>query len=70
MGHGVGMLVTEPPSISAINKTVLKPGYVVTTEPGVHETANGEFTWEDVYVVNDDGAEQLTTEKDDLFEIK
>ena len=39
MGHGQGILFTEPPSVTAGDHTVLEPGMVLSTEPGV--TSNG-----------------------------
>jgi Xaa-Pro dipeptidase len=68
MGHGQGILITEPPSISPFDKTVLTPGMVVSTEPGA-EIAKGNFVWEDVHVVTEDGSEQLTSESEELYEI-
>lgn len=68
MGHGQGMLWTEPPSIAPEDMTVLEPGTVVSTEP----FAVGEslwIAWEDTWVVREDGAELLTDESDELREI-
>ena len=47
MGHGQGMMVTEPPSITSDDDTVLEPGFVLSTEPGL---GDGIFIWEDVHV--------------------
>lgn len=69
MGHGQGMLWTEPPSIALADKTVLEPGTVVSTEP----FAVGEsiwVAWEDTWVVREDGAELLTDESGELREIR
>lgn len=68
MGHGQGMLVTEPPSISPDDHTVLEPGVVLSTEPGVR-AGDVQFLWEDVHVVMEEGHEQLTVESSDLREI-
>ena len=68
MGHGQGILLTEPPSVSPLDKTVLKPGMVLSTEPGA-ERAEGEFTWEDVHVITEDGSIQLTKESEEFFRI-
>jgi len=68
MGHGQGMLWTEPPSIAPADKTILEPGLVISTEP----FAVGEsmwVCWEDVWVVRKDGAELLTKESGELREI-
>ena len=68
MGHGQGMLITEPPSIAPDDGTVLKPGMVVSTEPGVR-CGDVQFLWEDVYVITDTGAEKITLETDELREL-
>ena len=68
MGHGQGMLITEPPSIHPDDHTPLEPGVVLSTEPGL--TAEGiRMLWEDVYVISEDGSEQITRESDVLREI-
>jgi Xaa-Pro dipeptidase len=66
MGHGQGMMVTEPPSISIDDDTVLEPGFTLSTEPGF---GDGLHIWEDVHVITDDGHEQLSTESEDLREV-
>ena len=68
MGHGQGMLLTEPPSITPSDHTVLEAGMVVSTEPKVN-SGPLEFLWEDTHVVTEDGHEQLTLETDELREI-
>jgi Xaa-Pro aminopeptidase len=35
VGHGLGLLVTELPSVSEADQTVLAPGMIITIEPGV-----------------------------------
>ena len=69
MGHGQGMLVTEPPSITPGDGTVLEEGMVISTEPGMR-SGKVQFLWEDVHVITSDGHEQLTTETPDLREIE
>jgi len=66
MGHGQGMMLTEPPSISAVDDTVIEPGFTLSTEPGF---GDGLHIWEDVHFVTDDGHEQLSTETEKLREI-
>jgi Xaa-Pro aminopeptidase len=68
LGHGEGMLFTEPPSISANDHTVLQEGMVISTEPHL-ENDQGVFIWEDVWVVTKDGADLISTETDELREI-
>jgi Xaa-Pro aminopeptidase len=68
MGHGQGILFTEPPSVTAGDHTVLEPGIVLSTEPGV-KSGDIHFLWEDTHVITEDGHEQLTLETDELREI-
>jgi len=35
MGHGIGLLAPEPPSINAADRTLLEPGMVITLEPSL-----------------------------------
>lgn len=41
MGHGLGLALTEPPSIHPDDRTVLEPGMVITIEPGIAYEAEG-----------------------------
>ena len=68
MGHGQGILATEPPSIAQDDHTVLEPGMVISTEPGVRQGAL-HFLWEDVHHITPEGSEQLTEETDELREV-
>jgi Xaa-Pro dipeptidase len=68
MGHGQGMLITEPPSIAPDDETVLEPGMVVSTEPGVR-CGDVQFLWEDVHAITETGAEKITLETDVLREV-
>lgn len=68
IGHGQGMLLTEPPHIAADDHTVLEPGIVVCSEPLVARDY-GLFIAEDVHVITPDGHEQLNTEPDELREL-
>ena len=68
MGHGQGILITEPPSVAPDDHTVLQPGMVISTEPGVR-SGPVQVLREDVHVITDDGHEQLTLETDELREL-
>ncbi len=65
MGHGQGIQLTEPPSVSPDDQTVLEEGMIISTEPEV----GLNLLWEDVHVITVDGSEQLTLEPVDLVEI-
>lgn len=58
-GHGVGLEVHEAPSIGEVEVT-LKPGDVVTIEPGLYHPQLGGVRIEDLILVTDDGCEVLS----------
>lgn len=60
LGHGLGMSLTEWPSLIATDHTVLEPGMVLTLEPGTR-TASGIIVHEENIVITDFGAEYLST---------
>lgn len=69
MSHGQGMLLTEPPSITPDDRTVLALGVVLSTEPGVRGRHGVSVLWEDVHVVTDSASTRITLEPDELREI-
>lgn len=64
MGHGLGLQLTEPPSIHPEDRTVLEAGMVITIEPGIaYRTAAGSrrvMVHEENLVITDSGVELLT----------
>ncbi|WP_224450120.1 M24 family metallopeptidase [Haloprofundus salilacus] len=58
-GHGVGLDVHEDPRLSS-DGGELKPGHVVTIEPGLYDPSVGGVRIEDIAVVTKDGYENFT----------
>jgi Xaa-Pro dipeptidase len=60
MGHGLGMQLTEWPSLTASDQTVLQPGMVITLEPALEISPGRMLVHEENIVVRESGAELLT----------
>ena len=62
LGHGVGLNIHEAPSLSARAPAdaLLKPGHVVTIEPGVYLPHKFGVRIEDDYLVTETGAKRLS----------
>ncbi len=60
MGHGLGMQLTEWPSITAEDHTKLKPGMVITLEPAMSFAPGKQMVHEENIVITTDGMELLS----------
>lgn len=60
LGHGLGMQLTEHPSLAAFDETVLEEGMVLTLEPGYEFAPGKMLVHEENIVVRGNHAELLT----------
>jgi len=66
-GHGVGLEIHEAPRVAAGQDEILRPGMVITIEPGVYFPGKWGVRIEDMVVVTASGRDVLTpTSKDFL----
>ncbi len=59
LGHGVGLAVHEEPRLSPRSRKKLRPGMVVTVEPGIYLPGWGGIRLENMVVVGEEGCELL-----------
>jgi Xaa-Pro aminopeptidase len=62
LGHGVGLAVHEGPSLNKRSHRKLRPGMVVTVEPGVYLPGWGGIRLENMVAVEEKGCRNLNTD--------
>lgn len=67
LGHGVGLMVHEGPTLSPREEATLGPGMVVTVEPGIYLDGWGGVRIEDLVVIREQGCEILTRSPKELM---
>ena len=60
LGHGLGIQLTEWPSNTASDNTLLEPGMVITLEPGMMYAPGKSMVHEENLVITKNGAEYLS----------
>jgi Xaa-Pro aminopeptidase len=60
LGHGVGLDIHEAPYLGLAGKEELVVGDVVAVEPGLHRDGLGMVRFEDLLLITESGAENLT----------
>ena len=63
-GHGVGLEIHEAPNVSGRSDTVLKPGMVVTVEPGIYLPGKFGVRIEDMVLITEKSNEVMTRDLD------
>ncbi|WP_096188459.1 M24 family metallopeptidase [Evansella halocellulosilytica] len=66
-GHGMGLEVHEGPGLSVKSDKILKPGMVVTVEPGIYVAGTGGTRIEDDIVITEEGNEILSSSTKELL---
>jgi Xaa-Pro aminopeptidase len=68
-GHGVGMEIHESPRVAAKQEQILKPGMVITIEPGIYIEGKFGIRIEDMVEVTETGARILTPTPKDMIQL-
>ena len=66
VGHGLGQRIHESPFLDVGHEGVLRPGMVLSVEPGLYVPGLGGFRHSDTVLVTDNGIEFLTNYPRDL----
>ena len=61
LGHGIGLQVHERPYLSPTDHTPLRPGMVITNEPGIYIPGWGGARLEEMVLITEAGPEVLTS---------
>ncbi|TCS84018.1 M24 family metallopeptidase [Tepidibacillus fermentans] len=69
-GHGIGLDVHEGPGLSMKSEVILKPGMIVTIEPGIYISKFGGVRIEDDVLITEHGVEVLTHSPKELIIIE
>ena len=67
LGHSVGIEVHESPSFNTRDESCLKPGMVLSVEPGIYLPDRFGVRIEDMVVITDEGFENVTHSSKELI---
>ncbi len=61
MGHGLGLQLTEPPSIMQSDQTIIEKNMIITLEPSIELNKNTILVQEENILITEDGYKLLST---------
>ena len=61
LGHAVGIDIHESPRLSFLSNEIIKPGMILTVEPGIYIEDLGGIRIEDTVVVTENGSDNFMT---------
>ncbi|MGE5473587.1 MAG: M24 family metallopeptidase [Ignavibacteriales bacterium] len=67
LGHSLGLEVHEEPSLSYNSEKILKPGMVVTIEPGIYLEGIGGVRIEDLILITENGYENFVSASKEII---
>ncbi len=67
LGHSVGIEIHENPNFNMRCDTILRPGTIMTVEPGIYLENKFGVRIEDMVYVTEDGCQNLTASRKDLI---
>ena len=70
LGHGVGLEIHELPYINARSNIPIKPGMIITIEPGIYIPDFGGIRIEDLVLVTNKGYKVLSKSAKNLIELE
>ncbi|HLV09087.1 MAG TPA: M24 family metallopeptidase, partial [Halanaerobiales bacterium] len=69
LGHGIGLQIHEGPRVSFTSDKILKPGMLVTDEPGIYLPGKGGVRIEDDLLITENGCEVLNRSPKELISL-